>query len=431
MGGKTRKSQPLNIVTLYRLDYVISFKESLAEESQVNSHMTHLGDLIFLAGVNGTKQAVNYLRDMRNMFGHTAKNTYTVKWDGAPSIVCGIDPADGKFFVAKKGIFNKTPKVYKTQKDIDADLSGELADKFSILLKNLPSLGIRSGIFQGDLMYTKSDLDTVTIDGQEMLTFHPNTIVYAVPADSELAATIRQSELGMVFHTTYSGNSLDSLKASFGKNITDKFATSDKVWAIDATLSNDTKSFVLSDEDYLHTELLLKDIGLQFQRMPAALLNHISETPELRDLVLIYINSLVRQNITDLNPRETAEGFYKFIHARYQKEIDARKTEKSKSAISDKRINALKFFDAFDTAAIASLFELAKSFELLKDILLSKMRKVGGMSHFLRTKDGFKVTAPEGFVAISSTTGAAVKLVDRAVFSQSNFNPDVIKGWAK
>jgi len=410
---------------------MISFNTHLQEEAQVNSHMTHLSDMIFISGVAGTRQAVDYLRDLRNMFGHTEVNTYTVKYDGAPAIICGIDPTDGKFFVAKKGIFNKTPKVYKTQKDINADLSGELAEKFSILLKNLPSLGIRSGIYQGDLMYTKSDLDTVTIDGEVMLTFHPNTIVYAVPNDSALADTIRASELGMVFHTTYTGSSFDSLKASFGKNITNKFTPSSKVWAIDATLSNETKNFTLSDEEYLHTELLLKDIGRQFQSMPGSLLNHISDTPELRDLVLIYINSLVRQNVKDLNPRETAEGFYRFIHARFQKEIDARKTEKSKSAISDKRIAALKFFDSFEIASIATLFDLAKSFELLKDILLAKMRKVGGMSHFLRTKDGFKVTSPEGFVAINSITGKAVKLVDRTEFSTSNFDPSILKGWQK
>ena len=53
----------------------------------------------------------------------------TVKWDGAPAIFAGIDPSDGKFFVAKKSVFNVNPKLYKSVADIDADTSGTLERK--------------------------------------------------------------------------------------------------------------------------------------------------------------------------------------------------------------------------------------------------------------------------------------------------------------
>ena len=43
----------------------------------------------------------------------------TVKWDGAPAIFAGVDPEDDKFFVAKKSVFNVSPKLYKTNKEID------------------------------------------------------------------------------------------------------------------------------------------------------------------------------------------------------------------------------------------------------------------------------------------------------------------------
>ena len=48
---------------------------------------------------------------------------------------------------------------------------------------------------------------------------------------------------------------------------------------------------------------------------------------------------------------------------------------------------------------------------------------------FLKTKDGWKVTGQEGFVAIDRTGTQAVKLVDRLDFSYANFNSDIIKGW--
>ena len=46
---------------------------------------------------------------------------------------------------------------------------------------------------------------------------------------------------------------------------------------------------------------------------------------------------------------------------------------------------------------------------------------------FLRTKNGYRVTNPEGYVAIKK--GNAVKLVDRLEFSRANFT--AAKDWVK
>ena len=48
---------------------------------------------------------------------------------------------------------------------------------------------------------------------------------------------------------------------------------------------------------------------------------------------------------------------------------------------------------------------------------------------FLKTDDGFKVTAPEGFVAVDTIKGNAVKLIDRLAFSHANFT--AAKAWSK
>ena len=42
------------------------------------------------------------------------------KWDGAPSVVCGVDPLSGVFFVGTKSVFNKTePKLCATESAVD------------------------------------------------------------------------------------------------------------------------------------------------------------------------------------------------------------------------------------------------------------------------------------------------------------------------
>ena len=198
----------------------MQFSEFITE--QKNTHMTHIEDKVLYGGVNGTREAIMALRSLRDMLGGQHDGRVSVKWDGAPAIFAGIDPRDGRFFVAKKGIFNKSPKVYKTDADIDADSSGDLNTKLKLALQFLPELGIK-GIIQGDLLYASDDLKTERIKGQSYVTFHPNTIVYAVPNNTDMAKEIKASKIGIVWHTTYTGSSFESLRASYGVD-TPKFS---------------------------------------------------------------------------------------------------------------------------------------------------------------------------------------------------------------
>ena len=198
---------------------MIRFSEMLLEDKGgKNLHLEHLEDEIINYGVDGGRAAINFLRSLRDMLAGNSRSSVnmTVKWDGAPAIFAGTDPEDDKFFVAKKSVFNVSPKLYKTNAEIDADLSGDLNAKFKVALAEFSKLGI-NGVLQGDLMYT--DLDNNVIDGKKYYTFQPNTIVYAVPVDSDLGKIMKTSKIGVVWHTTYTGNALQDMKASFGVNI--------------------------------------------------------------------------------------------------------------------------------------------------------------------------------------------------------------------
>ena len=199
---------------------MIKFSELLIEDKGgKNLHLEHLEDEIINYGVDGGRAAINFLRSLRDMLAGSSRSSInmTVKWDGAPAIFAGIDPEDGKFFVAKKSVFNVSPKLYKTNKEIDDDLSGALNSKFKIALAEFSKLGIK-GVLQGDLMFT-DDVEKTTIDGMVYYTFQPNTIVYAVDIDSDIGKQINKAKIGVVWHTTYTGKSLPDMKASFGANI--------------------------------------------------------------------------------------------------------------------------------------------------------------------------------------------------------------------
>ena len=132
-----------------------------ATSSEKNVHLEHLEDEVLNRGVAGARDAINFLRSIRDMLAGHSKSSVnlTTKWDGAPAIFAGTDPTDGKFFVAKKGIFNKNPKVYKTDEDIDADIGeGDLNRKMKVALRYLEKIGIE-GVLQGDMMFKKGDIE--------------------------------------------------------------------------------------------------------------------------------------------------------------------------------------------------------------------------------------------------------------------------------
>jgi hypothetical protein len=407
-----------------------SLKSFIIEEK--NTHMEHLEDLVFNEGVAGTRKAINFLRDLRDMLAgnSTSKITATVKWDGAPAIFAGIDPRDGKFFVAKKGIFNKEPKVYKTAAEIDAELSGDLADKFKIALSEFSKLGIKSGVYQGDLMFT-DDKKIETIDGEKYVTFHPNTIVYAIPYSSELGAKIRSAKIGIVWHTTYEGKSFETMSASFGKGIVEKFKDVSTIWMDDANYKDYSGTATFTKSETAAVTKMLSDVGSMFQSMNPLTLNAISRDEDLLMQVKTYNNSKIKANtpITDINAHVT--GLFNYIHDKFQKEIDTKKTQKGKDVQEEKRKKILAFFANHDKREIVKIFEIAEKLTAIKEMIINKMNEAGHISTFIKTASGFKVTGVEGFVAIDHLSGGAVKIVNRMEFSKANFSSDVIKGWQR
>lgn len=405
-----------------------SLKNYLAESK--NTHMTHIEDLILDGGVKGARQAILALRSLRDMLdGNTkAPMDVTVKWDGAPALFVGEDPSDGQFFVAKKGIFAKNPKVYKNHADIDADTSGDLNKKLKLAFDNLKGLGIK-GVIQGDFMFDQGDLKKENINGIKHITFHPNTIVYAVPADTKLAKEITQAKVGIVWHTTYSGSNFESMSASFGQDIVAKIKPSKNVWMQDATMKDLSGTATLTKEESLKLSSNLSNAGKIFKTISSSTLKEIESNKELNLVINIYNNTMVRKGQRVQNTKKHAKGLIQFVSDRYAKEIDKRSTDKGKKVQIDKRDALLSFFSTKNLKNLENIFILQNFVIDSKLIIINKLNKVSKIGTFVKTKSGFRVTNPEGFVAIDRMEGGAVKLVDRMEFSTNNFSKDIIKGW--
>lgn len=413
-----------------------TFKSRINESVEIltedkNVHMEHLEDLVLNNGVNGTRQALNFLRYTRDhLAGHSkTKTNITIKMDGAPAIFAGIDPSDGEFFVAKKGIFNKTPKVYKTFKDIDNDISGgDLNTKMKLALKYLPELGIK-GVIQGDFLYSSDTIKRATIDGVKYLTFHPNTIVYAVPADSDLAKTVLVSKIGIVWHTVYSGKTLEGLSASYNQQIANKLKKSKNVWSTGVIHKDVSGTATMTIAETEQLSSLFSQAGKIFNTIPAAAFNDISKNPELLIRIKTFDNSKIRGGVRIPNPSAHVSEMVDWIHNWYQKNIDAKKTDKGKAVWIERRKQVMSYFSKTSKADIVKIYNLINVLIQAKLLIIKKLNEIKHLGTFLVTKQGFQVTGHEGFVVADHLGKGGVKLVDRLQFSFANFSPDVLKGF--
>jgi len=407
---------------------VESFNQHITE--QKNTHMTHIEDKVIYGGVNGTRQAILALRSLRDMLSGKQDGSVSVKWDGAPAVFAGTDPRDGKFFVAKKGIFNKNPVVYKTEKDIDDDgVTGDLARKLKMSLKHFANLGIK-GVIQGDLLFTKSDLKSEKIDGLDYITFHPNTIVYAVEKGGKDSKEIERAKIGVVWHTTYTGETFETMRASYGVDVT-KLKKTSAVWQQDAMLRDLTNVATLSAQETKRVDANLSRAGKIFNQISSSTLRTLEQNQKLAQLIETFNNTFVRSGTIIGDTDQHVRNLINWIENKYQKEIDKRKTERGKQTQRDALSKILEFFSSENKKSLKRIFDLQKSIVFAKLLLINKLSEVQNIKTFVKTTNGFRSTGPEGYVAIDKLGGNAVKLVNRYEFSTKNFDPTILKGWSK
>ena len=270
-------------------------------------------------------------------------------------------------------------------------------------------------------MFGPGDVTTKSIDGTSHYTFTPNTITYAVPVDSSLGTKISKAKMGIVFHTSYSGNTISKLSASFGVNV-NRLKRNNSVWVDDANFKDVSGTASLTKSESSTMDSIISNAKRQL-KSSKSFLDEIAGNKKIIDNINIYANSKVRQGSTTLSTKE----FITFVNNKIQKEIDGLKSEEAKKRRESSRNEMVKYLKA-KNKELDSVFSLHASLSSGKILLVRKLESVKSIGTFLQTSDGFKVTKPEGFVGIDKYTSKAVKLVDRLEFSKANFT--VPKNWA-
>ena len=398
-----------------------------------NLHLEHLEDEIINNGIDGGRAAINFVRSLRDMMKGNSKSkvNMTVKWDGAPAIWAGKHPEDGRFFVAKKSLFNKEPLFYTSESEITnaSELSGDLETKFIESFKYLSKLAWGDKIFQGDLMFTDSDKKDQKIDDIEYITFQPNTILYAIQKDSKLGQTIDNAKYGIVFHTSYSGGTIDDLTASFGVDISTLGASSD-IWLDDASYKDVSGNSTLTAKETLALTKSLTNTGKAFQKIKRATLikfQKVQETIAKKGAgatYKTYVNTQIRKGKFDLSYKAYLKHFDDYWKKSVVGKVKLEKTKEQKRKMGEQLRRELLAMRVFIDALTIFQTQLV----IAKDIVIKGLNKAKSVGTFVRTDTGLKTVNPEGYVAIDKE-GKAVKLVDRMEFSLNNFT--VAKNWDK
>ena len=398
-----------------------------------NLHLEHLEDEIINNGIDGGRAAINFVRSLRDMMKGNSKSkvNMTVKWDGAPAIWAGKHPEDGRFFVAKKSLFNKEPLFYTSESEIKnaSELSGDLETKFLESYKYLSKLSWGDKIFQGDLMFTDSDKKEQTIDNVDYITFQPNTILYAIQKDSKLGQTIDNAKYGIVFHTSYSGGTIADLSASFGVDISTLGASSD-IWLDDASYKDVSGNSTLTAKETVALTKALSETGKAFQKIKRPSLQKFMKVQETiaqkgaGATYKTYVNTQIRKGKFDLSYKKYLSHFDNYWRDKVVKKVKLEKTKEIKRKMGKQLRRELMSAKVFIDALCIFQTQLV----VAKDVVIKGLNKAKSVGTFVRTDTGLKTVNPEGYVAIDKE-GKAVKLVDRMEFSLNNFT--VAKNWDK
>jgi len=395
-----------------------------------NLHLEHLEDEIINQGIGGGRGAINFLQGLRDMLkgSQNSRVNMTVKWDGAPAIFCGKHPETGQFFVAKKSLFNKEPLFYTSEHEINnaSELSGQLKEKFLTSFQCLSKLSF-SDILQGDLMYT-NDTKMQKIDGKSYITFQPNTIMYAVDIESKLGQQIARSKMGIVFHTTYTGSTIEGLSASFGAKLPN--GSSSDVWMDDATYKDVSGNSTMTAKETLALTKELTAVGKAFHGITKKDLEKFKKIQETiakkgaGATYKTYCNAQIRAG----SYKPTYNGYMKHFENYWRDKVVGKvKTEKTKQIkreIGEQLYAELRSLNKF----ITNLTKFMEHLVVAKQIIIVALNRVKSIGTFKRTDKGFEAVNPEGYVAIDKT-GSAVKLVDRMEFAYNNFT--AMKAWDK
>ena len=385
-------------------------------------HLEHLEDEMLNYGVEGCKAAVSFLKELRKMLGQQESSGFMqTKWDGAPSVICGMDPLADIFFVGTKSVFNKdTPKICYSEEDVDSMYDGDLAEKLKFSYRYFSKLGIK-GVIQGDLLFT-SDIRTETVDGERLYTFRPNTITYGIPVNHDIGKKAGRAKIGVVFHTHYQGTDLPTMQAMAGAPV-DTYNDIPEVLIV----RNDTpmhkvgfsRAEMTKFDRYIQKiERMCQICGPFLDELVDATGNTGDKKFHIASYLKQFFNNEIKNARSISNIDETMYDMLNFYEEKTSKELAKIKTVKNLTAKRN-LVYGSQNYVVDNVYKFKAMLALYKELQAVKQMVIDKLDHLEEFRTYVQTDKGYKVTTPEGYVLHKD--GSMIKFVNRLEFAYNNF----------
>jgi hypothetical protein len=384
------------------------------ESKGINFHLTHLEELVLVGQKQGLDVAIRFINELTNIFeGNIDSKLFTtVKFDGAPAVLAGYNPENGKFFVSTK---NPDKASYSVQEIVqNFGHAPGLVEKLKLAFLYLPNV-IKQNYYQGDFMFSKSDIQEIEYEGEKLLVFKPNTITYAVEADSPLGQKVRNAQIGIVFHTKYTGAVGKETSKTPDVSVKE-FNLIPEVFVDDAKFKDMSGMATLTNQE----EKLIRT-NLDKVQKAGGVIDWLSLTPTTYANLNTFINTLIRQGRFVDDPDKNFEEFVQWVDNSFDKQIEKLKTEAGRQKKIESKAKNTEYLQT-NKMTLVNIFFVSKLLAEIKKIFIEKYNNAINSRQFLAQPDGtLKVTQPEGYVAVDHE-GNMIKLVDRLEFSRANFS---------
>jgi len=406
-----------------------------------NTHLEHIEDLMLMFGEDGVKESFEYIDDLVRTFSGDPKNSkkFSTKWDGAPAIFCGPDPVDGEFFVAKKGIFNKTPQLFKSISEIQQDkIADGLKKVFTYVFKYMKPLydsGKLKDVVQGDFLFHEGTRKIVNdVHKEKCIVFKPQLISYCIPDHDELYDAAKNCKVCVVIHARYpiaNAKTVQDLSVNFGFDASEH---SNRDILILTPFTSELGSSMMITKAEKSKLINWKRTATRTLPQCSKFLNEISESYEdswsITYLIKQYFNTRVREGQKVNSAKKFYEDFVEYWEEKFRKEIDKKASAKAKAKWRKQMFDGIVYLKK-NKSSFIQMVALYNTIQNIKNIFVPKLEAGERFrTYYYDEKTGtYDVGNQEGYVAIRESD-KAVKLVQRlGGFSQRNFNE--MKSWAK
>ena len=271
------------------------------------------------------------------------------------------------------------------------------------------------------MLFTEDSKQTATINGEQHIVFKPNTIIYAVPSDNDLAKDIESAKLGIVFHTEYVGNSMAEMNARFGYDASGLGQSKD-VWYRDAIIKDYSGQVTMTKEESELLRGLIETANKNLSQVSdLEFLRNNEFGEDLRTRIKASVNKIIR-DIQDFekDPNVFAQQFISDYKEAMKKAVERLTTDAGKVRKTQVMLDGIKFLEEHKQEVV-NAYVVYLDLIRAKELIVKKLANIRQIDTFVQNEQGdYEVTGEEGFVAVDHI-GNAIKLVDRLDFSVKNF----------